>query len=461
MIRLPFHSYRLRSTPASSARLVNCYAEALPPDAKTPVLLSRAPGIKQWTTVGNGPIVAMHAALGSLFVVSGSKLYEVDSNASATELGSIGTPGNVDIDSNGDTVVVVNEPDAYYWDGSDFGQITDSDFTSRGAGDVEFLDNYLLFREPNSGRFFSSDLSDATSFDALNFATAEGFPDDLVGLKVDHRQVILFGSETVEIWDNTGVSGFPFERSLNGLVEIGCINGRTIAKQDQSVFWLANDFTVRRLNGATAVRISQHAVEQFIVNATTRSAVGYAYSQDGHLFYVLSFPEGAWVYDVTTNEWHERRTYGRDDWIAGCYAQVYDLKLVGDKTSNKIGYFDTETYTEFGGTQRAEWTYQPIYADGRNAFHDRLEMILETGVGLTTGQGSEPEIMLEYSDNGGRTWASLPNRNIGAIGEYDKRVVWHRLGSSRARVYRASISDPVKLAVTDTQILVRGGRVGS
>lgn len=456
---LPIASTRLRSRPSSTARLLNCYAEALPQDTKSGVLLTRAPGVAAWTTVGNGPIHGAFPTMGSVFVVSGTKLYEVDSNGNATELGDIGTVGNLDMDSNGSALVVVNEPNAYYWDGTTFGQITDTDFTDRGAADVEFVDNWLLFREPGSGRFFGADLGSATSFDALNFATAEGFPDDLVGLKVDHREVALFGSETIELWGNTGAAGFPFERVTNGLIEIGCLNGRTVVKQDNSMMWLANDYTVRRLEGTVPLRISTHAVEQSIVDATIAAGRGFAYSQDGHLFYVLSFPEVTWVYDATTKEWHERQSYGEDNWNVGCTAQAYGMELAGDSTSNKLGYLDPDTYTEWGNTVRIEWTYQPVYAEQRLAFHDRLEIVLETGVGLTTGQGSDPQMMLDYSNDGGQTWTSLTNKSIGAIGRYDTRVVWNRLGSSRQRVYRASVSDPVKVNVTDTQIEVRGGRV--
>jgi hypothetical protein len=455
--QLPIASTRLRSRPSSTARLINCYAELLPQDAKNSILLSRSAGTTSWTTVGNGVIHGMHAALSSLFVVSGTKLYKVNSAGSATELGDIGTVGNLDIDSNGSSVVVVNEPDAYYYDGTTFGQITDADFTSRGAADVEFVDNWLLFREPDSGRFFGADLGSATSFDALNFATAEGFPDDLVGLKVDHRDVMLFGSKTVELWTNTGIAGFPFERTINGLIEIGCLNGRTVAKQDNSVFWLADDYTVRRLEGTTPQRISTHAVEQSIVDATISAGRAFAYSQDGHLFYVLTFPEVTWVYDATIQAWHERQSYGYDYWRAWSHAQAYGYELVGDVTSNKVGILDPEAYTEWSSTLVASWTYQPIYAEQRVAFHDRLEIVLETGVGLTSGQGSDPQMMLDYSNDGGQTWTALGTRDIGPMGRYDTRVVWSRLGSSRQRVYRASVSDPIPVNVTDTIVEVRGG----
>jgi hypothetical protein len=402
----------------------------------------------------------MHVALGSLFVVAGSSLYRVDANKNATLLGSVGSSGNIDIDSNTDSVVVVSEPNAYYWNGTTFGQITDPDFTSRGAGDVEFLSNWLLFREPDSGRFFGADIGTATDFDALNFATAEGGPDEMVGLKVDHLQACLFGETSVEIWDNDPAAGdFPFARAVNGYAEIGCLNGRSIAKLDNSIFWLADDFTIRRLDGITPVRISTHAIEQRIVDSTVSSARAFTYSQDGHFFYVLSLTEGTFIYDVTTQLWHERESYGSSTWNWSSAVNFNGLVLVGDTTSNAIGQIDPRTYDENGTTQRMEWIYQPVYAEQRRVFHDRLEMVFESGVGLTTGQGSDPEVMLDYSDDGGRTWTSLPNQSLGRLGEYYKRVVWHALGSSEQRVYRASISDPVSVTLIDTVLEARGGRL--
>ena len=462
-LALPFASYEHRSHPASTSRLKNCFIEQLPPDAKTPSVLQRSPGITGETTVGNGPITGMHYAFGYMWIVSGGSLYRVDSNLSATLIGSVGSASqqSIDIDSNVDSIVVVNTPNAYYYDTttSTFAQITDADYTSRGSTDVEFADNWMLFIEPSSGRMFGADLGTVTDFDALNFVTAEGAPDNLVGLKVDHRQPILFGLASIEIYENTGAAGFPFERAINGFIEIGCLNGRTIAKLDNSVFWLASDYTIRRLDGVTPVRVSTHAIEQQLVGTTIAQAKAYSYAQEGHYFYVLSLPEKTLAYDVTTQQWHSRNSYGYDYWLAQNHVQAFNREFVGSSINNKIGYLNMEDYDEWGGTQIMEWTYQPIYAEAQRAFHDRLEIIMETGVGLVTGQGSDPTVMLAYSDDGGISWQNLPTRSAGAIGQYRWRVVWHRLGSSRMRVYRASVSDPIKIAITDTQIEVRGGRL--
>jgi hypothetical protein len=462
-ISLPLHSYALRSSQASPSRLVNCYAESLPSDAKVPYLLNRAPAAQAWTTVGTGPIHRQHVAYGYLFVVSGSKLWRVDKNKNATELGSVGnaaSPGDIDMDANDTALVVVREPYGYYYDGVTFGQITHTDFVSRGAAEVETLNNRFIFREPNSGRFFSPELGSATVYDALDFATAEGSPDLLTGMKSDHLQLVNFGEESGEIWANDPNAGsYPMARTVNGFFELGCLNGKTVAKLDNSIFWLASDFTVRRLQGVTPVRVSTHAIEQKLTDTTYSTAHAWTYAQDGHLFYVLTFPEGTFVYDATTQLWHERETYGETQWNLGNPVTFAGGVLVGDLTSNKIGRLDPKTYADFGQPQRVEWVYQPIYAEGVKAFHDSLEMVFERGVGLTSGQGSDPQITLEFSDDGGKTWLAMPTRSIGMRGQYGWRVKWSGLGSSAQRVYRGSFSDPTPLTLTDTVAEVRGGRL--
>jgi hypothetical protein len=463
-ISLPVASYRHRSPPASTSRLVNCMAEQLAPDAKTPFVLARTPGVSQWGTCGTGPIEGLHTDHGLLYAVSGGGFYSITSAATATFRGAVGSSTEIDMDSDESAVVIVSPPLAYsYTPGSTtFATISDADFTSRGAGDVEYLDGYMLFREPDTGRFFSSDLGSVSAYTSTMFATAEGSPDALLGMKVDHRNIVLFGERTVELWENTGVSGFPFERMINGFVEIGCINGKTVAKGDNSVWWVADDYTVRRLDGITPLRVSTHAVEQWLRDVTLVSLRAYFYSLEGHLCYVLTAPEGCFVFDVTTQLWHERQTYGEDTWNWANPVRFAGKVLVGSTTSNVIGELDPEYYYELGETLRAEWTYQPVYNEAARAFHDRLEMVVETGVGLTSGQGSAPEIMLSFSDDGGRTWHNLPNKSLGAIGEYRTRVAWVGLGScasAHGRVYRAAVSDPVRVAIVDTILSIRGGRL--
>lgn len=442
----------------------------MPAGGKSLVLLQRAPGIKDWITVGSGPIAGLYTAYINfasgaqeyLYVVSGSEVYYVDSAGISTLLGDIGKPNNIDIDSNTTNLVVINEPDGYTWDGTTFEQITDNVFVDAelgtgGAGDVEFLDDFMLFREPNSARFFGADFQSVREFSGLQFGIADSAQDNLIGMIADRRQIVLFGTKTTEIWENTGAAGFPFERNINSTLEIGLHNPRTVARVYDQLLWVADDLTVRRLDGIVPTRMSTPAIEQHLVDETVLDA--FAVEMEGHFFYNLATSGGTYVLDVSTGEWSERESYGFPNWTPRHHVQFNGRELVGDSNSNKVGQLDAKTYQDWGSTQRMEWTYQTIFAEGRRAFHNRFEVILETGVGLTTGQGSDPKIMLQYSDDGGKTWSSLPDKSFGKLGERLSRPVWHNLGSSRQRVYRCAISDPVPVTITDTIIEVSGGRL--
>ncbi len=223
------------------------------------------------------------------------------------------------------------------------------------------------------------------------------------------------------------------------------------------MLFVADDYTVRMLEGFQPMRASTHAIEQRLAKETIISSM--AYSQEGHFFYSLTTDGGTYMYDIVTAEWSERESYGKANWSPQ-YSQPFAGKiLVGDHDSNRIGELDFDTYADWGTTQRMEWTYQTIYADGQRAFHDRLEIGLETGLGLSDGQGIDPRIMLQYSDDGGKTWKSLPDKQLGTLGKRQARVIWHNLGSSRERVYKAAVSDPIPITITDTIMEVRGGRL--
>jgi hypothetical protein len=454
--RLPIHSYIHSSRPVGVERLVNCFAEQAPPEGKSPSVVMRAPGTVLGCAVGSGYGRGLYAWNDALYAVSGTSLYSITSAHVATSVGTISGTAAVSWAVNPTQLVINPSPDAYVYNGSSLTQVTDADYTSRGGASASSIDGYILYREPNTGRFFSSDLNNAASYDALLFATAEGFPDNVIGQIADHRQLFLAGATSMELWYNAGTSGFPFARDSNGFIELGCAAGGSLAKADNSVYWLASDLTVRRLEGLTPTRVSQHGVEQAIRSYGTKSdAIGMTYTQDGHIFYVLTFPTDGhtWVYDATTKEWHERESYGLTRWRPCAMAFCYGRNYVQDYETGKVGYLDPDTYTEYGLTHRSSFTFGgAAYNNGRRTFHSMLEVMAETGVGLTTGQGSAPEIMLDKSDDGGRTWQALPNKSLGAIGAYRSKVRWWRLGSSRDRIYRCAVSDPVKLTISDAAL---------
>lgn len=464
---LPVSSYKLPSPAASSERLINCYAEPAPKGSpKGRVILRRAPGIRSWIDIGNdGPIRGMTVMDGVLYALSGSDLYSIASNGTKTQVtGSVSGSERVRIANNGSSLVIVRPFDnsGYSSAGSTVAAIDDSTFTGWGAADVDIIDGYFVFRRPDSNQFFNSGLN-AVTFNALDFASADGSPDNLVGLIVDHREIFLVGSATSELWyDAARTTGSPFARSPNGFMEIGCGASYSLGKQAGSVFWLANDKTFRGLQGANAEKVSQFGIDAMVERLSkTDDCFALPYTLEGHRQIAFTFPFAGRtvVYDADVGEWHDRESLGYGRWRANCIVEAYGMQLVGDSESGKIGILDPDTHEEFGEPQRVEFTYAPIYAERNRFSHRRFELVLNTGHGVTTGQGQNPLATLKVSDDGGETFRTLPTRSLGEIGKYKTRAQWWNLGSARERVCKIEITDPVPLYITDTQIEADGARL--
>ena len=466
-------AYVARSVNAADNRMVNLFPEIVPEAGKEPAYLQRAPGLRLLTTVGTGPIRGISSFNGNLYVVSGEQLIKLDAAYTATVLGTVsGATEPVSMANNGIQLFVACNGPSYVYNSDTlaFGQITDPDFP--GALTVSFLDGYFVFIEPNSQRVWVTALNDPTSIDPLDFASAEGDPDGLISSIVNQGQVWLFGTNSVEVWYDSGNVDFPLQRIQGAFNEIGCAATFSVAKLDNGLFWLGQDARgtgmVYRANGYTGVRISTHAVEWQIQQYDTISdAVAYTYQQDGHSFYVLNFPSAntTWVYDVATQAWHERAGWVNGAFTrhrANCQTFFSNNVTVGDYQNGNIYAFDLDVYADHDRVQKwlRSWRALPT---GQNNFkrttQHSLQLDCESGVGLENGQGDDPQVMLRWSDDGGHTWSREHWSSMGRIGAYYKRVFWRRLGMTlklRDRVYEVSGTDPVKVAIMGANLLLDG-----
>lgn len=471
-MKIPFasQSYRSESLPLSAQRCVNFYAEIMPGNAKVPVALFGTPGLKPHAEIGNGPIRGLirmdsseQPGSGYLFVVSGTSLFRLSSNGDNINMGTIPGTAIVQMATNGTQIAILagtESTDLYIATVSTLTQVTDTDYP--GATSVVFLDGYFIFTRTNTGQFFLSGSYDGTTFDALDFATAEGDPDNLVGAAVDHRELWLFGAKTIEVWYNSGAADFPFERLSGAFIERGTVALGSIAKLDNSLFWVGDDRVIYRADGYTPRRISTHAIENELSEYPgLGDLVSFAYTQNGHAFYVLKKPgKFTFVYDVATGLWHERESHNRDDYRVSTYETAFNRLLVGDDATGDIYALDPHFYTENGETFISRAAAPPLWAEGETATANTLILGFEPGVGLTTGQGSDPQAMLRWSDDGGRTWSSEKWRSIGPKGKYKQRAKWDRMGQFRMRVYEVAVSDPVKRVVDSIAIAdIEGGRL--
>jgi hypothetical protein len=384
--------------------------------------------------------------------VAGSNLYRIAADGTPTVLGSLPGAGKLFFAGNGIDIVFSNR---YVLTEGNVEAITDPDLPAVQA--IDYIDGYIVWAESGTGRWGSSRLYDAQDYDALDYAVAESAPDDLVTLMVDHGQVLLFGQETTEQWYNAGTGGFAFSRVPGAVIEYGCLARHGVAKQDNSVFWLAHDRTIRVLRGQTALRVSTHAVEEKLSSfSRVDDCEAFAHTWNGHLMVTFRFPEAGatWVLDVTTGEWHERESFGAAYWKVVDTAECYGKVFVQASDTGAVGYLSDTYYTEFGTTLRRSWTYPQVYATNKRLFHSQLELVARTG---DAPSGEEPQVLLDISDDGGNTWRAMPSRKLGRTGQHAKVIRWAALGSARDRVYRMSLDDSrVPLNVLDTTLEVSG-----
>ena len=467
-------TYVARSVNAADARMVNLFAEVLS-EGKEAAFLQRAPGLRKLNTIGNGPIRGLWAFSpqdGVGFVVSGTQLYKIDNAYTATLIGTVAGTGPVSIADNGTQLFIAANGPSYIYNNTTnaFGQITDPDFP--GAVTVAYLDGYFVFNEPNSQKMWVTQLLDGTSIDPLDFASTEGSPDGLVAVLSNFREIWAFGTNSIEVWFDSGASDFPLQRIQGAFNELGCAAPYSIAKVDNGLFWLGRDRRgqgiVYQANGYSGQRISTHAVEwQIQQYANLSDAIAYTYQQDGHSFYVLIFPSAntTWVYDLATQAWHERAGFTDGAFTrhrSNCQMAFNNEVVVGDFENGNIYAFDLDDYSDNGQIQKWLRSWRAL-GPGKNDLNrtaqHSLQLDIESGVGLNLGQGSDPQVMLRWSDDGGHTWSNEHWSPVGKIGEYYKRVFWRRLGMTlklRDRVYEVSMTDPVKVAIMGAELHASG-----
>ena len=341
---------------------------------------------------------------------------------------------------------------------------TDGAFT--GATSVDIVDNYFVYNRPDTQQFGASAVLSPIS-SSLSFGSKDGAPDDLVSLIVDHREVYLLGEVSSEVWIDAGTSPFPLQRIPGTSTQHGIAAKYSVARLGNSFAYLSRNIRgqaqIVQMNGYVPTRISTHAVENSLTNQTVSDAVAWTYQLEGHEVYVISFPtlNLTWCYDVATQMWHKwlyTNNLGQYERARGnCCAQFQGLVLIGDYANGKIYKLDRDNYTDDGQQVRRLRRAPHLVADFQRQYFDELQIQFQPGVGLSTGQGDNPQAMLKWSDDGGSTWSNEHWVTIGAIGRYANRAIWRRLGWARDRVFEVSISDPVKAVIVSANLKAYAG----
>lgn len=435
-----------RSKPWGGAKLVNCFAEMSEGDKAEDFAVVAIPGFEAFSTVSSSApgaaVRGMHVMGGTLYAVIAQTLYSVSSTGTRTSLGTIDGATPVRMADNGEELALVGgatNATGYVLSGGTLSNPPDLPAVT----DVAFVDGYFLWTLADLDQFIISGQYAGTVYDASDIGSAEGSPDTLVGVLNNHRDVLLFGPKTTEVFYNSGAADFPFERQGNAFVERGCIDRDSIQKIDSAAMFVGDDKVVYRMSGYSPQRVSTHGIEQQLSQASYYRA--FTYELEGHSFYVLNTDVGSFVYDVATGAWADRKSYAMSSYRVGSAVQIYDRLLFGDSQATVIHSASVDLFSEAGDPMPMVIELPPIEAGREKATLYAIELYCETGVGNSAAP--EPQAIMQWSRDGGRTWSAELWRTMGAVGAYKTRAVWRPTVEFRQLQIRFTLPEKVRRTV--------------
>ena len=421
------------------------------------------PGITQKLTTGAASEInrGSHVMNGTPYFVNGETLYQVNRSVVAgvevlasVSLGTIGGTGRISSADNGTQLMIIAEGEGYIWDGTDFNKITDSDFKANGTPEhVVFIDSFFIVTTDEK-KLIKSDANNGLSWNALQFASAESDPDPIVSAIVFKNQIYIAGSETTEVFENVGGTGFNFSRT-GFFLDKGVSAPYSLIKAPSAFMFVGageNESPAiwSYQGGAAPEKISNTAIDSILSkmsDAEIRASFSWSYADSGAYFVGFSFNSRTFVFDTSSGKWHERTSQIGDHqeaWRVNSVASAYDRILVGDKVDGRIGTLSLDTYDEYGTSIQRTFTTHPFYNQGRAFSISSVEAIVEAGVGSAE---VNPLIRLSASHDGGVTFSSERSRGFGKIGNRERRTIWRQLGRfARNSVLKFEVSGAVKPA---------------
>ena len=441
-----------RSIQVNGQRSINMYPAIKDPGAKADLIMYSHPGLLKKTTIGLGPIRGNALEWnGNLYWITGSSVYKQDSTNTYTLIsGSLLTSGTRIVMDGGRTYfMIVDGTYGYYCDGTTLTRITDEDFPV--PTHVAYLDGYFIVNDVDTDNFYiNTTVEDPTAWAALDFAAANARPDENLALSVVGKDLYIVGGESTQIYFNSGNADFPFD-PYPGALPVGIEAAYSIVSSSSGLFYLATSreggrFIVNVTGQSFRVISDQELNWQIGQMTSTSNAYAWFRRQAESSFYEITFPsEGkTYSYNVETGLWSELKSYGINFFRGSGYGFLANKAFVGDYDNGNIYQLDFATYTDDTNAYIRKRVTRVIHSKGKQLSVRMLMLDADAGVGLITGQGSDPQVMMRYSTDGGHTWSSELWADLGAIGEFDRRPQWDNLGTGRDWVFEFSVSDPVE-----------------
>ena len=447
-------SYAHRSRSLSSQVTMNLVPEFIP-SGKTESALTAWPGSKPFAA-GSGDDRGMHVFAGTLYKVSGTTLESIASNGTRAIIGTVDGFKPCIFADDGNTMRIATGSKDYQLVAGVFSEITDPDL--KPGNSVAYI-NQQMINDSDGGQFQVSDVGVPGSIAPNNFATAESSPDNTIRVYTFNERLYLFGdNNSTETWWNSGTGNPPFDRVQGGTMNTGISSPYSVASTTDFTYFLGFDKTVYRFSATQPEAVTPPAIAAVFQGfSTTDDARAYVINIEGMSFYVINFPTAGqtYAYNEDGNAWFQLSSgSSEDNYLGTSYAEAYGKKLIAN--NGNVLELDCDTYTDNGEIIIRERVSSPILSpEGGRIEMSSFTLIMETGVGLITGQGVNPKVMFEASYDGGKSWSDEDWVEIGRMGAGRVKVVWDNMASAYEIMIRVRVSDPVFISFHGASIMLR------
>ncbi len=434
-----------RSRPISTQRTTNMYLQ-VNEYGKEPTSLQSFPGQKLVSEVAETVDRNLHVMSEILYRVVDAVLYEVNSGGVHFPKGEITGSDRCIFANDGDNLVIISDKVYVYTKSTDVLQ-ENTNVNLVGVISVTSINNQFIYTTPDLS--FMAQPGDPFDVSGLDAIGAESSPDKLVRDYAFNQTIYRFGTRTTEPWYNSGVGSPPIDR-IEGQefsVGLGAINSLT--STDRALYWLGDDKAVYRVAGGINERISDDGISNSIENMTTfDDAIGNAFTLQGQDFYMITFPSENQTYVI--NE-----TLGKQGWFnlsstnqnlaysGTSIIYVYNKTYVA--SNGKLLTLELDEYTQNSDVMIRERitgaiTGEMLGIKGQRIKMSRLELFVEAGVGLMSGQGENPRLLIEISIDGGRSYAHSAWVELGSLGDHTQRCEMFQMVSGEGFVFRISMT---------------------
>ncbi len=443
-------TYQSRSLPLSAQVTRNFYPEVQDnPSTQSNFVLHPFPGCSLFGEA-SGINRGAFFHVGTLYKVTGTALYTVNASGTHTVIGSIPGSARCIFAPIGSNIVIVTEGRAFYYNGTVIAEVIDADLETPSS--AAHINNQIIY-DGDGGRFAAADVGDPTSIDGLNYASAESDADNLVRVYVFDQILYLLGETTIEPWFNSGIGKPPFDRIQGGILQVGLAALHSVSHNSNSMYWLANDNHVYRISSGQHQRVTNLAFSREVStysDAVISAAQGSCMNWQGQEFYQLNFEGRSFCLSENSGQWFEvggpsARSLYQD------HIYAFRKHLATGYADGKIYELSEDTHTNDGAAIIRQRDTGPLHgalfgAPGKEFEVNRFQLIMGAGNGAVTGQGVDPEVMLQVSPDG-QTWSTEIRAHTGRQGQFLYEVEWGPLGVFDACVFRVSSSDPVPLSI--------------